>query len=106
VTCDVGSLAAGASATVKLIVSGTIAGTATSSVEVTSSILDTDVVNNTVNAAAMTIMNPPPPPLPPPSPPPGGGEGGSAFDYATALMLAGVLGMVLRARRRAVHRRG
>jgi hypothetical protein len=102
VTCNVGPLLADAVATVTLNVSGTAAGTATSSAGVTSSIADSSAGNNAVTAASVSITSPPPPPtLPTPSPAGnGGGGGGGAFDYTTAMLLAALLAMTLYTRRR------
>ncbi|MEO8016482.1 MAG: hypothetical protein ABI769_01605 [Pseudomonadota bacterium] len=103
VTCSVGSLVAGASATVTLNVNGTTAGTATSSAGVTSSIVDSSSVNNMATAAGVTITNPPPPPSPPSGG--GGGGGGGAFDYTTALVLTALLAMTLYTRQRRMRPR-
>lgn len=110
VSCTLGALAAGASTVVTINVTGASAGSAASRAEVTSAILESDTTNNAADAAAVTVTSPPPPPPPPPPPAPptpapqpsSGGGGGGAFDYLSACLLTGMLGMALRTRRRRI----
>ncbi len=85
VTCNLTSLASGASAAITVNVSTVTAGSASASATVTFSGTDPVSANNSVTANT-TISSPPPPPSPPRS-----GGGGGRFDW----LLAGLLGALL-----------
>lgn len=75
VTCSLGSLANGASATVSIVLTPTAAGTLSNTASVSSAVADPNTANNA--ATASTTVNAPPPP--------GGGGGGGGFCFiATA----------------------
>jgi uncharacterized repeat protein (TIGR01451 family) len=64
VSCSLGTLASGGSATVTIVVKAVTAGTATNTATVSSSTPDSNMANNSATATT-TIVTPPPPPLPP-----------------------------------------
>lgn len=66
-TCNVGTVANGGSATITVAVTAAAIGTATNTATVTSSAIDPNTANNTASASA-TITAPTPPPAPPPTP--------------------------------------
>ncbi len=70
-TCNVGSLAARAQATVSVTVSQTQVGVATDTAIVTSPVRDPEVANNLASADTSVTSPPPPPPTTTPPPPPG-----------------------------------
>ena len=63
VSCSLGALASGDSATVTVVVKAVTAGTATNTATVSSSIPDSNMANNSATATT-TIVTPPPPPPP------------------------------------------
>jgi hypothetical protein len=61
VSCSLGTLASGGSATVTVVVKAVTAGTATNTATVSSPIPDSNMANNSATATT-TIVTPPPPP--------------------------------------------
>jgi Domain of unknown function DUF11 len=100
VSCDLGTIAGGASKVVSITVNAATAGTANSSATVGGAAPDPVTTNNSASAA-MIVSAPLPPPTPPSS---GGGGGGGAFDYSSIVALLALLGYLELARRRRVSR--
>ena len=103
--CDLGTVNAGASATVSVVMRGEVAGAHAINAEVSSPNWDPDVGNNT-RVATFNVspappqtppLQPPPqtppsqPPSAPPSAPPRGGGGGGSLDWLAVMLLGGVL---------------
>ncbi len=68
VECRLGELAAGASATVTIVVTANLPGTLTNTAVVASDAFDPDTTNNVASEATVAILYVPPPPPPPPPP--------------------------------------
>jgi len=106
VTCNVGNLAAGASATINLSITPSVAGNMTNAVAITGTQPDPFSADNSANTVTQ-ITSPPPPPPPVPAPAPSGGGGcvlsaQSGFDPMLPVLVL-IAGVYLIVRRRKMN---